>query len=186
MIKIITITRLAGILGLCMLLWNISVSAQGLMGFSDEAFVKEAAERGMAEVRLGKLAQNRGTSEAVRNFGKMMVTDHQKANDELKQLAQRKNIFVPAGVPNDMQKDHDDLSGKSAADFDEAFMKKMIRDHEATIALFKRAVDKGTDADLKSWAARTLPTLEQHLEHARNVQDNLKNSKKDNKKNKGK
>lgn len=173
--KIITAIKLAGILSLCILLFKVPACGQSLMGFSDEAFVKEAAERGMAEVVLGKLAGEKAYSEAVKQFGKMMITDHQKANDELKQLAQRKNIFIPAGLPDNMQRDHDDLSKKNTADFDEAFMKKMVRDHEATIALFKRAADKATDVELKNWASKTLPTLERHLQHAKTVQESLKN-----------
>lgn len=172
--RIMTIIRLTCTVGLCILFFKLSASGQGLIGFSDEAFVKEVAERGIAEIMLGKLGNVNAYDEQVKKFSEMLVIDHQKVNEELKQLAQRKNIFIPAGIPVPMQKDLDEIAQKNADDFDDAFMKKMIRDHEATILLFKRATEKAVDRDLRSWAVKTLPTLERHLEHAKNIRDSLK------------
>lgn len=141
---------------------------------NDSKFVVEAADGGMAEVELGKLAQSKGSNASVKSFGQMMVDDHSKANDELKQLAQSKNITLPATVGQAHQKVMDELNTKSGKDFDKAYMDAMISDHKKDISLFEDASNNLKDPDLKAFAAKTLPTLKMHLEHCQKVKDQMK------------
>jgi putative membrane protein len=145
----------------------------------DHDFVVKAGESGKAEVMLGNLAEAKGASQAVKDFGAMMVMDHQKANDELITLAARKRYMTVAkDLPADMQKDYNNLNAKSGADFDKAFMVQMVKDHEKAIRLFRDEAANGKDPDLKNWAAQTLPALEQHLQHAKSVQQQVESGDK--------
>jgi len=148
---------------------NMQAQNQG-----DADFAMEAADGGMTEVMLGQLAQKNGSAKDVKDFGQMMVTDHSKANDELKSLAGQKNINLPASVSAEHQQMHDDLAKKTGKDFDKAYMDMMVDDHQKDIDLFQNEANNGTDADLKAWAAKTLPTLQKHLDRAKQVRDALK------------
>ena len=136
---------------------------------ADHTFVTKAAEGGMAEVELGKLAQEKGSSEQVKNFGQRMVTDHSKANDELKTLAQNKNITLPTNLDAKDKALHDRLSKLSGAAFDRAYMRAMLTDHKKDVNEFRHESTSGQDADIKSFAAKTLPTLEDHLKLAQDA-----------------
>lgn len=140
----------------------------------DAKFVTEAANGGMAEVELGQLAQQKGQSPDVKAFGEMMIKDHAKANDELKALAQTKNITLPAAIDADQQKVKDELSKKSGKDFDKAYINDMVKDHEKDVKLFEDASKNLKDADLKAFAEKTLPVLKGHLEHCKSVKDKMK------------
>ena len=96
----------------------------------DQHFMKEAAEGGMAEVQLGQLASQRASSDSVKQFGKRMADDHQKAADELKQLASQKGVALPTSLDRGHQRLYDRLSKLSGADFDRAYMKEMVKDHQ--------------------------------------------------------
>jgi putative membrane protein len=128
----------------------------------DVKFAKEAADGGMMEVRLGELAQTNGSSVEIKNLGNMMVSDHTKANNELKALAAQKNISLPTSLSEKAQKQYDKLAKKQGRDFDKAYSKCMVHDHKKDICEFKKESKKGGDADLKQWASTTLPTLEHH------------------------
>lgn len=140
----------------------------------DAKFVTEAANGGMAEVELGQLAQQKAQHADVKAFGEMMIKDHSKANDELKALAQAKNITLPATLGEEPQKVKDELSKKSGAEFDKAYIDDMVKDHEKDIKLFEDASKNLKDADLKAFADKTLPTLRTHLEHCKSIKDKLK------------
>ncbi|GAB3225562.1 DUF4142 domain-containing protein [Algoriphagus aestuariicola] len=144
----------------------------------DAEFAVAAADGGMLEVQLGKLAQSNGASDAVKMLGEMMANDHSKANDELKALASQKNISLPTGLSEDSQESYNDLAEKTGEEFDEAYTEFMVKDHEKDIDEFKKQAENGYDADLKSWAAGKVPTLEQHLARAKQAEaavDSLKN-----------
>ena len=126
-------------------------------------FAVKAANGGMMEVQMGKLAEEKAVSKAVKDFGAMMVKDHSKANDELKSLAASKNITLPATVGSDMQKDIDDLSKDTARQFDKNYIDKMISDHKDDIDLFEKAAKNSKDSAFKNFAVKTLPTLYKHL-----------------------
>ena len=127
-------------------------------------FVTKAASGGMMEVALGRVAQEKAASQRVKDFGNMMVTDHTQANDELKSLASSKNVTVPSTMMPEQQKHMDELSKKTGADFDKAYVKMMVNDHKKDVAEFKKASEKSTDADIKNFAAKTLPVLQKHLD----------------------
>ena len=141
-------------------------------------FAVEAADGGMLEVELGKLAQTNGASSEVKMLGEMMVSDHTKANDELKGLAAEKNITLPAALSDDSQESYDDLAKKTGKEFDDAYTDFMVKDHKEDIDEFKKHAEKGEDPDLKSWAAGKIATLEHHLEQSKKAEaavDSLKN-----------
>ena len=133
---------------------------------SDQTFVMNAAKGGLAEVELGKLAQQKAQSDQVKNFGKRMVDDHSKANDELKTLAQNKKITLPTDLDPKDKAVRDRLSKLSGDAFDRAYMNAMVRDHRKDVNEFKMESTKGKDADIKGFASKTLPTLEDHLKLA--------------------
>lgn len=146
---------------------------------SDGMFAIDAAEGGMMEVQFGKLAQTKSMNSEIKDLGKMMEKDHSKAGDELKGVATKKNISVPTALSDKHQRDYEDLSKKSGADFDKAYTDMMVNDHKEDIDKFQHEADKGNDPDLKSWANGKLPTLHHHLEMAQMCYDNVrKNNKK--------
>ncbi|MEP6595222.1 MAG: DUF4142 domain-containing protein [Ginsengibacter sp.] len=136
-------------------------------------FVNKAASGGMMEVELGKIAQEKAKSQRVKDFGSMMVTDHTQANDELKSIASSKNVTVPSAMMADEQKHVDDLSKKSGDDFDKGYMKMMLDDHKKDVAEFKKTSEKSTDADIKNFAAKTLPVLQKHLDSAKAIHSKM-------------
>lgn len=140
-----------------------TTAAQMTVGGDDAKFAVEAANGGMAEVMMGKLAQEKSTNAKIKDFGAMMVTDHSKANDELKALAKSKNIALPLVVGSDEQKHYDDLNKKTGADFDKAYVSMMVDDHKTDIKHFEDAEKNLKDPDLKAFVIKTLPTLKMHL-----------------------
>jgi putative membrane protein len=129
----------------------------------------EAAMGGMAEVELGRLATEKGVSDAVKQFGQRMVDDHSRANSELMQIAGGKGLTLPAGLDAKHQALMRKMSALSGAAFDSAYAKQMVKDHNQTISLFQREATRGTDADLKAFAQKTLPALQEHLSMARSL-----------------
>lgn len=138
---------------------------------ADWKFAVDIADAGMLEVELGKLAQAKGLSAGVKSFGQTMVTDHGKANDELKALAAMKNISLPETLSDKSKKHYDDLAEKSGKDFDKAYTDAMVDGHEDVIDLLKKESEKGNDPDLKSWATEKLPTIEHHLQMAKQAKE---------------
>jgi putative membrane protein len=135
----------------------------------DQAFAKEAAVGGMAEVELGNLAKQNAASADVKQFGDRMVTDHGKANDELKQWASQKNVTLPTDLDAKHKALKDRLSKLNGAAFDKAYMHEMVMDHQQDVAAFKKESTSGKDAELKAWAGKTLPTLQDHLKMAQDT-----------------
>ncbi len=131
----------------------------------DQNFVNKAAMGGAAEVATGQIAVQQGDSEGVKQFGQMMVTDHTKANDQLKQIASSKGITIPDADPK-ADKETAKLSKLSGPAFDKKYVKMEIKDHASTIKLFQKEADKGSDPDLKKFASDTLPTLQTHADKA--------------------
>jgi putative membrane protein len=135
-------------------------------------FLTEAASGGMMEVQLGQLAKTKASSQAVKDFAAMMVRDHSNANTQLKSIAAKKNVTLPAALPEKHQKHVTDLTEKSGADFDKDYMKMMVDDHQDDIKMFEKcAKDDKEDADIKAFAAKTLPTLYKHLDAAKAIRD---------------
>jgi putative membrane protein len=141
---------------------------------SDTAFSSKAAISGMAEVALGKMAASKGTASKVKDFGKMMVMDHGKANAELMSIAKTKNITLPAGLDAEHQAKSDSLSKLSGKDFDKGYVQVMIEGHKKTLALMQSEASGGQDPQLKAFAAKTAPVVQMHLEEITKIQAGLK------------
>lgn len=141
---------------------------------SDRKFLVEAAQGGVAEVEMGKLAADRASNDAVKQFGQRMAADHAKANEELKGLAQQKGVTLPADLDAKHKRLHDRLSKLSGAEFDRAYMDEMVKDHRKDVNEFRKAAKSAKEPDLKAWAAKTLPTLEDHLKQAESVHGQVK------------
>jgi putative membrane protein len=150
------------------------VYADQTVSGGDKKFFMEAASGGMIEVELGQLAQQKAQAVTVKDFGMRMVTDHSKANDELKALAQQKNLQMPTQLEGKYRSMIDKLTKLSGSDFDKKYMKMMVKDHNKDVKEFRKAGKKVKDADLNAWAVKTLPTLEQHLQQAKDTYHGLK------------
>ena len=153
----------------CVWLTPSSFAGQRQGATTDQAFVKKAAMGGLAEVQLGKMAVERAASPDVKQFGQRMVDDHGKANQELMTLVEQKGISAPTALDKKHQKEADRLAKLQGAAFDRAYMQHMVKDHEEDAKLFRTEAKKGKDPQLKSFAATTLPTIEDHLNTARNL-----------------
>jgi len=129
----------------------------------DASFYKKAAEGGIAEVELGKLAQDKSSSPGVKDFGAMMVKDHSAANDKLKAIADGKAVKLPTSPSVGQMATKAKLEVLSGATFDKSYIKGMIEDHQEDIKEFEKEASSGQDADAKAYAAATLPTLKAHL-----------------------
>ena len=136
---------------------------------NDKKFVKDAAMGGMAEVELGKLATQKAANEDVKQFGQRMIDDHTKANDQLKEVASKDNIQVPATLDKKYQEQIDKLSKLSGAAFDKAYVKDELKDHKNDIKDFQAEAQGGSDPNVKAFASNTLPVLQQHLQLAENL-----------------
>jgi putative membrane protein len=139
----------------------------------DQQFMIEAARGGIAEVELGRLASQRAAAEPVRQFGQRMVTDHGAANQELMQLAQQKGMTLPQEMDAAHRAAMDRLATLSGAAFDQAYMIEMVKDHQQDIALFTREAQGGQDADVRAWAMKTLPTIQEHLRLATDLHSRI-------------
>jgi len=144
-------------------------TSSGQLAPADRQFIKKAAQGGLAEVELGKLATEKAASPEVKQFGQRMVDDHGKANDQLKQVASQKGITVPeklnakdAATKTRLEK----LSGKA---FDRAYMQDMVADHTKDVSEFRTESKSAKDPDVKSFASQTLPTLKDHLKEAKSI-----------------
>ena len=139
------------------------------MGDTDSTFVKKAAQGGLAEVELGQLAAQKASSEEVKKFGQRMVDDHTKANEQLKQVAAEKNIDVPQQLDAKDKATKARLEKLSGEQFDRAYMKYMVRDHQKDVAEFERESKIAKDPAIKNFAQQTLPTLKDHLKEAERI-----------------
>ena len=147
---------------------NSRLSAQ-----ADASFAQDAATGGQSEVKLGQLAQQKGSNEAVKQFGQKMVTDHSTAGDKLKTIASKDGITVSDAPDSEGQAEYDRLSQLSGKDFDRAYANDMVQDHQQDIAKFKQEAGSGQNPDLKNFASQTLPTLQEHLQMAQQMQKSV-------------
>jgi len=143
----------------------------------DQTFVRAAAQGGMAEVELGKLAEEKASSEDVKKFGERMVNDHSKANDQLKQIASDQGITLPQHLDAKDRALKLRLSKLSGATFDHVYMENMVKGHKQDIADFQKESSSGNDAAVRQFASETLPTLQSHLQEAESIAPNTKMSR---------
>jgi len=127
----------------------------------DKTFMHKAAKGGMMEVAMGRQAEQNGKSDDVKSFGKRMVTDHSKANDELKLIAEKKGVKLPSKEPNEKWSS------------DKAYMDMMVKDHEKDLAEFQDEAKEGSDPDVKKFAEDTAKVVQEHLDLAKQTQSKL-------------
>jgi len=148
-------------------------AADAAVDSADKSFLKDAYEDGLAEVKLAELAGSKTGNAEVKTFAQHMVTDHTKANAELKTLADNKKVEVPAEPSTTAKGKAKLLDGKTGADFDKAYVKQAVSDHEKAVKAFAKAAAQAKDADVKAFAVKTLPTLEGHLKMVQELQSKI-------------
>ena len=172
-------TTMIGSLGLALMLSSGALLAaeegqRGQLSSKDYKFASDATIGGMQEVQLGELARQKAGNQSVREFGERMVTDHQKANDELKQIVQKKGALLPTSVSHHETSTLEHLQKLSGAEFDKAYVSDMVRDHKKDVKEFEKASQSLSDPDLKAFAEKTLPTLQEHLRMVQGLEEQVK------------
>ena len=147
---------------------------RGQLSANDYKFVADTARGGTLEVELGELAVQKGASESVRHFGERMVADHKRANEELRAIAARKGATLPAQLSHSENSAMAHLQKATGADFDKSYAHHMLKDHEGDVKDFQDASKDLNDPELRAFAQKTLPTLEEHLRMARDLEVKLK------------
>lgn len=143
---------------------------------SDQTFAKKADQGNLAEVKLAQLAQSKSQSPTVRDFAQRIISDHTQANDKLKDAASQANVNLPAQPSPKQQATYDRLSKLSGAQFDRAYARDQVKNHEHDIAEYQREAKDGTSPQIKQFAQNTLPILHQHLTLAREMARNVENN----------
>jgi putative membrane protein len=135
----------------------------------DASFYKKAAEGGLFEVEAGNQAQTKSNDQRVKDFGNMLVSDHTAANEQLKSLAASKGVTLPTSPSVGQMAEKTKLDVLTGDTYDKSFIRGQIKAHQQTIALFRKEISSGQDADAKAFATSTLPTLRKHLKEARAI-----------------
>jgi putative membrane protein len=137
-----------------------------MVGADDQKFIMEAAQGGMMAVQLAQLAQQKASSPDVKEFAKQLEQDHSKANEDLKTLAQQKNVNLPSELDQKHQSQVAKFNNLSDEKFDKEYMKATVGDHKKDVKMFQKHADRGMDSHVKEFAAKTLPNLQAHLQKA--------------------
>jgi putative membrane protein len=137
---------------------------------TDANFVNTVGMGGHAEVQFGQVAQAQATRTEVRAFAAQMVSDHTAAGNELAALAQQKQMTPPSDMDLNHKAKYDQLSKISGSEFDRVYIQGQVEDHTAVVNAFQTEITSGTDADVKAFAQKYLPTVQHHLEMARVLQ----------------
>jgi putative membrane protein len=149
------------------------VMAVDQLSKQDKTFIQEASSGGLFEVKMGEVAEKQASGEKVKDFGRKMVADHSSANKELMNISQKVG-FTPPGAMNEKdQRSYDALSKLNGADFDRAYMKNMVSDHENDIAAFQKESKEGKNGLVKQFVENTLPILQHHLQMAKEIRAEL-------------
>lgn len=141
---------------------------------SDADFIVKAANGGMAEVKVGKLATQKATKSSVKDFASQMVKDHSEINDRLQKLADSLNVTIPATVDKDQQDNYGKLNATAVKDFDKAYMDLMVKAHDKDVDMFKKAAGEISSPGLHSFIIESLPILLHHQQMAKSLDDSLK------------
>jgi len=140
----------------------------------DNDFIKEALNGSLIEIEMGRYAQQNALNPRVKQYGAMMVRDHTKASEELKKLAARKNVSLSDAMEDRNRSKISELEDKTGNDFDEAYIKEMVDDHEKDVDKFRKTAEEGEDSEIKAFAAKQLPILLMHQDSAKSIRDALK------------
>jgi putative membrane protein len=129
----------------------------------DKKFVTQAATGGMYEAEAARIALEKASGPEVKKFAQRMVDDHTKANQELMALVEKKKLAPVQKLDKKHEEMLEKLRKKSGSDFDKEYMEQNLKEHKSAVSLFEKESKSGKDADLKSFASNTLPTLKEHL-----------------------
>jgi putative membrane protein len=140
---------------------------------SAQSFIEKAAEGQQVEIILGQLAAERAGDEQVKQFGALMAEDHQKANQEIEQLASKEGVQLPMHLTGKHKNKKEKISQLSGKEFDRAYMTYMLRDHAKDVQEFERGVHALKNPQIQQWAEGTLPVLKQHLQKARQIASSI-------------
>ena len=139
---------------------------------SDQRFLRKAAESGMLEMQASELAVQKAQHPEVKKYAEMMIKDHGEADKELKALAKNKGFQLPVELEGGKKRLMEDLRQLDGPSFDEEYVDEVAVDaHEDAVDLFEDAADDADDADVKAFAAKLLPVLQQHLERGEQLED---------------
>jgi len=133
-------------------------------------FLKKVTNSGMAEIQLAKLAQQKATIDAVKNFAAMLERDHTAVNQQVKTLADQRSVALPTTVSDDKQKMYTDMDKMTGKTFDKDYISMMVKAHNDGISLFEDTRSNASDIDVKNFADKTLPALKMHLDSAKAIQ----------------
>jgi putative membrane protein len=136
---------------------------------ADSSFLKDAAQGGLLEVKLGQLAQSNASLQAVKDFGLKMAMDHGRMGEDVKAVAARENVSLPNDLSTMEKVTYERLLHKTGSYFDKAYIEDMVKDHKADIAAFEKEVNSGTDPDAKAVAQKALPIIRDHLQMAQQL-----------------
>jgi len=149
---------------------NAETNKDDKLARGDRRFIQDAAGAGMFEVQAAQLASTKATDAQVKSFASKLVADHQKANDELVQIANAKKVEVPAAPPKGKRSEIEKLGKLTGADFDRRFVREIgIKAHQEDIKKFEKASKDVKDPQLKAWVDKTLPHLREHLAMAQKL-----------------
>ncbi len=136
---------------------------------SDSKFMMAAATSDMNEIGLSQQALSKSTNEEVKKLAQMMIDDHTKSSEELKPIAASKGVTLPAEMDSKHKSAMEKMSAMSGMEFDMAYVKMMVKDHEKAVALHQKEANSGKDAEAKAFAAKTLPVVQMHLDMSRSM-----------------
>ncbi len=150
-----------------------NTNKESSLSSSDQHFIMEAAKGNKAEVELGQVVAQKATNPQVKRFAEMMVKDHTQALNQLQQLAEKKNVTLPSELPDDAKDLESKINSASGSEMDKTYMDGMVDDHQKDVQEFKDAAKDVQDKDVKQYASSTLPTLQQHLQKAKQIDAKL-------------
>lgn len=139
----------------------------------DAAFLVKATESNMLEIELGHLALRIASHQDVKNYAQMMVDDHTKANEKVKELALAKNVTLPSALGSEDQKHYDEMSKMTGKEFEKHYINMMVDGHEEVLKAYRTEADKTSDAELRAFASEMLPTIMKHQEDAKRIKEKL-------------
>ena len=143
----------------------------------DRNFIMQAANDSLAEIELGKLAQEKASNPEVKKFGQRMIDDHTKATQELEPIATKLGVTPPKEPTGSHARMVQGLSKRDAQRFDHDYAEAMVKDHEKAVKLFQRTSEKGESEELRQFAAKHLPVLQEHLKMAQQLRDQTKQTR---------
>ena len=151
-----------------------TTTTTGAVSDDDREFFTKAAQGGIYEVKAAQLVVSKTQNQEVKAFAQRMIADHSKANDELKALAAKKSVTLPADVSDAQREDYDELVKLTGADLDKEYVSMMVADHNDDVDEFSEQATEANDADLKAFAAKTLPVLQSHQAQIKDIKSRMK------------